>query len=87
MKAASHPVITIAESEENASASVLNQNSFFRVVFSVFPVSLLIGMHNRLLKYSLQREYETVSFTATFLLIWINLSPAITALWTPLSIK
>lgn len=39
MKAASHPVITIAESEENASASVLNQNSFFRVVFSVFPVS------------------------------------------------
>lgn len=34
-----YPIVTIAEGNENASASILNQNSFFRVIFAFFPVS------------------------------------------------
>ena len=83
MKTVSHPIITTAEGNENASALILNQNSFFRVVFAFFPVSFdgcTADMDSQwLLKYSLQRAGVS-SFTATLLLIWINLSQAITAL-------
>lgn len=33
------PIITTAEGNENASASILNQNSFFGVIFAFFPVA------------------------------------------------
>lgn len=85
MKTVFHPIITAAEGNENASASILNQNSFFRVIFTFLPVSLdgcTADMDSQwLLKYSLQRTgVKTVSYVAILLLIWINLSPAITAL-------
>lgn len=54
-----YPIITTAEGNENASASLLNQNSFFRVIFAFFPVSFdgcTADMDSQwLLKYSLQR--------------------------------
>lgn len=59
MKTVFHPIITAAEGNENASASILNQNSFFRVIFTFLPVSLdgcTADMDSQwLLKYSLQR--------------------------------
>lgn len=39
MKTVFHCIITTAEGSENASASIENQNSFFRVIFAFFPVS------------------------------------------------
>lgn len=59
METVFYPIITTAEGNENASASLLNQNSFFRVVFAFFPVSFdgctADMASQRLLKYSLQR--------------------------------
>lgn len=59
MKTDSHPIITSAEGNENASASILNQNVFFRVIFAFFAVlfdGCSADMETQwLLKYSLQR--------------------------------
>ena len=59
MKTVSQPIITMAEGNENASLSILNENSFFRVVFAFFPLSFdgcTADMDSQwLLKYSLQR--------------------------------
>lgn len=59
MKTDSHPIITSAEGNENASASILNQSVFFRVIFAFFAVlfdGCSADMKTQwLLKYSLQR--------------------------------
>lgn len=36
MKTVSHPIANAAEGNGNAAASILNQTSFFRVVFAFF---------------------------------------------------
>lgn len=59
MKTIFYLVITSEKGNENASASILNQTLFFRVIFSFFPVSFdgcTADMETQwLLKYSLQR--------------------------------
>lgn len=59
MKTVSHPIITSAEGNENASASILNQNPSFRVIFAFFPVLFDGCAADRetqwLLKYALWR--------------------------------
>lgn len=59
MKTDSHPIIASAEGNENASASILNRNVFFRVIFAFFAVlfdGCSADMETQwLLKYSLQR--------------------------------
>lgn len=84
MKTISYPIITAVEGSENASASILNQNSFFGAALAFFRVSFdgcTADMDSQwLLKYSLQRASVKQFHTPLLLLIWINLSREIAAL-------